>query len=132
VSNLIVCIDWSEIHDGKLEDLKVAMKALVEFVDANESRPLAYEVYFNGDGTRLTVLQIHPDAASMEHHMRVAAAEFAKVKDLLSLSAIDIYGAPSEVLLDHLRQKAQLLGGAALTVHGLHEGFTRFGVDRSA
>ena len=129
MSDLIVSIDWSEVHEGKLEDLQVAMKALAEFVDTNERRPLAYEVYFSGDGTRMTVLQIHPDSASMEHHMRVAATGFAKVKDLLSLSAIDIYGTPSEALLDLMRQKAQLLGGATLAVHDPHAGFTRFGPD---
>jgi hypothetical protein len=83
-------------------------------------------VFFSVDGTRMTVLQVHPDSASMEFHMSVAGAEFAKVKDLLTLSAIDIYGRPSETLLDQMRQKAQLLGGAALAVHDLHAGFTRF------
>jgi quinol monooxygenase YgiN len=129
MSDLIVCIDWSEVREGKLEELRVAMKELVQFVDANERRPLAYDVYFSGDGTRMTVLQVHPDPASMEHHMRVAAGAFAKVKDLLSLSAIDMYGAPSETLLGQMRQKAQLLGGATLTVHDLHAGFNRFGLD---
>jgi len=104
------------------------MKALVEFVDANEARPLAYEVFFSDDGARMTVLQIHPDSASMEFHMRVAGAEFAKVKDLLTLTAVDIYGTPSETLLDQMRQKAQLLGGAPLAVHDLHAGFTRLGL----
>jgi hypothetical protein len=129
VSDLIVSIDWSAVHGGKLEELRVAMKALVDFVDTNETRPLAYEVFFSSDGTRMTVLQVHPDSASMENHMRVAGAEFAKVKDLLTLSVIDIYGTPSETLLDQMRQKAQLLGGAALAVHKLYAGFTRFGLD---
>jgi hypothetical protein len=129
--DLIVSIDWSEVREGKLADLQEAMKALFDFVDANEPRPLAYHVYFSGDGARMTVFQIHPDSASMEEHMRVAAAGFAKVKDLLSLSAIEIYGAPSPALLDLMRQKAELLGGATLAVHDLHAGFTRFGLDRS-
>jgi hypothetical protein len=126
VSDVIVSIDWSEVREGRLEELRVAMKALVDFVESNEKRPLGYSVYFSGDGTRMTVLQIHPDSASMESHMRMAAAEFAKVKDLLSLEAIDIYGAPSEALLDLIRAKAEALGGATLAVHDLHAGFSRF------
>lgn len=129
MSDLIVSIDWSEVREGKLEVLRVAMKALVDFVDANETRPLAYEVFFSSDGARMTVLQVHPDSASMEEHMSVAGEEFARVKDLLTLSAIDIYGTPSETLLDQMRQKARLLGGAAVAVHTLHAGFTRFGQD---
>jgi hypothetical protein len=129
VSDLIVSIDCSEVRNGKLEDLRLGMKALVDFVEANEMRPLSYEVFFSDDGTRMTVLQVHPDSASMEFHMSVAGAQFAKVRDLLTLSAIDIYGTASEALLDQMRQKAQLLGGAALAVHDLHAGFTRFGLD---
>jgi hypothetical protein len=129
MSDFIVCIDWSEVHDGKLDQLRVAMKGLVEFVEANESRPLAYHVYFSADGKKMTVLQMHPDAASMEYHMRVAAAEFAKVKDLLSLSAIDIYGSPSDALLAQLQKKAELLGGEGVAVHEFHAGFTRVSAD---
>jgi len=129
VSDLILSIDCSEVRNGKLEQLRLAMKALVDFVDANETRPLAYEVFFSDDGTRMTVVQVHPDSAAMEFHMSVAGAEFAKVKDLLTLSAIDIYGTPSATLLDQMRQKAHLLGGASLAVHDLHAGFTRFGPD---
>jgi len=125
MSGLIVCIDWSEVHEGQIEQLRAAMKGLVEFVEANESRPLAYHVYFSADDRIMTVLQMHPDAESMEHHMRVAAEEFAKVKDMLSLSAIDIYGSPSDALLEQLHKKAQLLGEAAVTVHDRHAGFTR-------
>ena len=125
VSDLIVSIDWSEVREGKLDELRTAMEALVDFVETHEHRPLAYEVYFNGGGTTMTVLQIHPDPASMEYHMRVAAPEFAKVKDLLSLSAIEIYGTPSEALLDQMQQKARLLGGATLDVYDLHAGFSR-------
>jgi hypothetical protein len=128
VSDLIVSIDWSEVRRGKLDELRVAMKALVDFVDTREARPIAYEVFFSDDGARMTVLQVHPDSASMEYHMRVAAAEFANVKDLLRLSAVDIYGTPSEALLDQMAQKARLLGGAVVTVHHLHAGFTRFGL----
>jgi quinol monooxygenase YgiN len=125
VSDLILSIDWSEVRQSRLEELRAAMKALVEFVDSNEPRPLSYQVYFNKDGTRMTVFQLHPDSASMEYHMNVAGPEFAKVKDLLKLSAIEIYGTPSETLLAQMHQKARLLGGASLAVHDFHAGFTR-------
>jgi hypothetical protein len=127
VSDVIVAVDWSEVHEGKLEELRVAMKAIVGFVESEETRPLAYQVFFSDDGARMTVFQVHPDSASMEDHMIVAGPHFASVKDLLTLAAIDIYGSPSETLLDQMRQKAQLLGGATVAVHQLHAGFTRFG-----
>jgi hypothetical protein len=127
VSEPIVSIDSSEIHEGKLEELKTAMKELVEFVDTNEPQPIAYNVYLKGDGTGMTVVQVHPDSASMEFHMNVAGSAFPKFSELLTLSRIDIYGKPSAKLLEQMRQKAQMLGDAALVVHEPHAGFIRLG-----
>jgi quinol monooxygenase YgiN len=125
MSEPIVSIDSSEIHEGRLEELKTAMKELVEFVDANEPRPIAYNLYLNEDGTRMTVVQVHPDSASMEFHMDVAGSAFRKFLEFLTLSRIDIYGKPTARLLEQMRQKARMLGNAALVVHELHAGFTR-------
>ena len=43
------------------------------------------------------------------------------------LRTIDIYGSPSERVMDQLRRKAELLGTATLTVHDRQAGFARFG-----
>jgi quinol monooxygenase YgiN len=128
MSEPIVSIDSSEIHEGRLEELKTAMKELVEFVDANEPQPIVYNVYLNEDGTRMTVVQVHPDSASMEFHMTVAGSAFPKFSEFVTLSRIDIYGKPTAKLLEQMRQKARALGNAALVVHELHAGFTRLGV----
>jgi len=124
---MVVIVDRSEIRAGKLEELKAAMKGLAEFVEANEPRPLAYDVYLSEDAARVTVLQVHPDSASAEFHMQVAASGFAGFSELLKLLHIDVYGEPSDALLERLREKARMLGGATLAVHELHAGFVRFG-----
>jgi hypothetical protein len=128
MSEPIVSIDSSEIHEGKLEELKTAMKELVEFVDANEPQTILYNVYLTDGGTRMTVVQVHPDSASMEFHMNVAGSAFPKFSELVTLSTIDIYGKPTARLLEQMRQKARTLGNAALVVHEPHAGFTRLGV----
>jgi quinol monooxygenase YgiN len=127
MSEPIVVIDRSEVREGKLEELKTAVKELAQFVASTESRPISYNVYFNHDGTRMTVLQMHPDSASMEYHMRVAAPAFAKFADLLDLSAMEIFGKPSDALLRQIRDKVEMLGNATVLVHGHHAGFARFG-----
>lgn len=127
MSEPIVFIDSSEIREGKLEELKMALKELVEFVEANEPRPIAYNVYINEGGTLMTVVQVHPDSASMEFHMKVAGPAFPKFKELIKLSAMDIYGRPSDSLVEQMRQKAQMLGNARVVVHELHAGVSRFG-----
>jgi len=122
----IVSIDTSEIREGKLDDLKEAVAELVAFVESNEPRPILYEIYFDDTETRMTVVQVHPDSASMEHHMTVAGPAFAGFSELVTLSTLDVYGEPSEALLEQLRRKVQLLGPATVVVHDLQAGFTRF------
>lgn len=122
----IVFVDTSEIRKGKLEELRRAMTDLAEFVEANEPDPISYEVFFTDDGRRMTVLQVHPDSVSMERHMEVARPVFAKFADLVVLRTIDIYGSPSEKVVEQLRRKAELLGTATVAVHDRVAGFARF------
>ena len=58
--------------------------------------------------------------------MEIAGPVFARFADLLTLRTVDIYGSPSDKVLDQLRRKAELLGTATVTVHDLQAGFARF------
>jgi quinol monooxygenase YgiN len=128
VSEPLVFVDSSEIREGKLEELKKAIDEMVEFIDSNEPRPLSYNVYLSEDETRMTVVQVHPDSASMEVHMNVAAPVFRTFVDLVAMSSMDIYGTPTEALLGQMRQKARMLGLETVVVHEPHAGFVRFGI----
>ena len=61
----------------------------------------------------------------MELHMEIAAPEFRKFTSLLELQRVDFYGSASARLLDQMRVKAMLLGGAAVVVNLLQAGFWR-------
>lgn len=124
----LIYIDCSLIREGKLEELKTAMNELVELVKANEPRLLAYNVYLTEDGTRMTVVHVHPDSASLKFHMEVAGPSFPKFAKFIKLLTIDVYGKPSDDLLEQMRRKAQMLGNGTVLVHGLHAGFARFGI----
>jgi quinol monooxygenase YgiN len=128
MSEPIVYIDNSEIRHGKLDELKTAMDDLVKFVEANEPRLIAYNVYLNNDKTRVTVINVHRDAASLEFHTRVAGPLFPKFAEFIKLLTIDVYGTLTDQLVEQMRRKAQMLGAGAgvVRVHGLHAGFARF------
>lgn len=126
MSEPIVYIDSSEVRDGRLEELKTAMNELIEFVEANEPQLIAYNVYFKEDGTRMTVVAVHPDSASLDFHMKVAGPLFPKFAEFIKLLTIDVYGKPSDELVEQMRQKAQMLGTGTVVAHGLHAGFARF------
>ena len=123
----IVYIDRSEIQPGRLEQVRATMNELVAFVDANEPQLLAYSFFLSEDGTRMSVVAVHPDSASMEFHMEVAGAGFRKFKGLITLSTIEVYGQVSERALQLLREKAKVLGRASVVVHTPYVGFARLG-----
>jgi hypothetical protein len=125
MSEPIVYIDRSQVRDGKLEQLKLAIRDLVAFIDANVPRAMTYRIYLNESGGQMTVVQIHPDSTSLEFHMRVGAPEFSKFKDLIRLSSIDVYGEPSDALRKQLEDKVRMLGAGAVSVHKLQAGFMR-------
>lgn len=127
MSEHLTVVDVSDIRPGRLDELRASVGELARFVEANEPRPAAYEVFFDPDETRMTVLQVHPDSASMELHMRVAADAFRGFADLLTLRTMDVYGDPSDELLGQLRRKVELLGDATITVHRRQAGFARLG-----
>jgi hypothetical protein len=118
------------VRKGALDELKGAIRQLVEFVDANEPRLIAYNVYFSDDGSEMTVVHLHADSASLEYHLDVAGPIFRRLADLITLSSIRVYGEPSEKALAQLHDKAHLLGRGGVIVHGLEAGFSRFAARR--
>jgi hypothetical protein len=101
-------------------------KELADFVEAKEPRILAYNVYFSDDGARMTVVHVHPDAASLEYHLEVARPVFRRFVGSVTLSSIHIYGEPSEKVLEQAHEKARLLGQGEVVADAFHAGFTRF------
>ena len=127
MSEPIVYIDRAEVHPGKLDELKRAVGELADLVEAKEPQLGGYSVYFTEDGTEMTVIHTHADSASLDLHFKVASPAFSKFVQLVRLLTIDVYGTPSDALLQQIRAKAALLGSATVTVHDFHAGFTRPG-----
>jgi hypothetical protein len=121
----IVYIDISEIREGRLGELELAMKDLAAFVEVNMPRLISYGFFLDEDRIQMTVVAVHPDSASLEFHMDRGGAEFRKFADLIELSRIEIYGRVSDAVLERLHEKARMLGNATVAVHELYAGFAR-------
>lgn len=121
----IVYVDVSAIREGKLAPLEAAMAHLAEFVKANMPRLISYGFYLNEDRTQMTVVAVHPDSASLVHHLDTGAGEFQKFGELIDLARIEVYGHISDDVLAWLEQKAQTLGSGVVTVHDFYAGFVR-------
>ena len=125
MSQPIVYVDTSAIREGRLEQLGASMKELTTYVKANMPRLISYGFFVNESRTQMTVVAVHPDSASLVHHMDVGAAQFRKFADLIELEKIDVYGHISDAVLERLHRKAQMLGKATVAVHEFYAGFAR-------
>jgi hypothetical protein len=121
-----IFIATNRLKEGKLAAERDRAADLSSFVEENEPQLLAFNEYVNEEGTEVGVVQIHPDAASMEFHMGIVAERAARAyaETLEATSSIQVYGEPSDAVLEMLRQQAGT--GVPMTVKRHHlGGFTR-------
>ena len=131
-SEPIVYIDHSDIREGSLEELKAGVRRLVDLIDAREPQLIMYGFYIDEETAKMTVVAVHPDSASLELHLDIGSSEFRKLAHLLTLTAIECYGRPSEKALEQLQQKAATLGDDGTIVSiGRFAGFTHLASART-
>ena len=110
---------------GKVEEAKKFLSEHAAFIEANEPRMIAFHVYFNEEGNTASVVQVHPDSASMETHMQVIAEHMSDAFDVIdTILSEQYYGPMSESLSETLAQWET--PGVKVTKMPVYEaGFTR-------
>jgi hypothetical protein len=108
VSGPFIFIATNKLKPGKLEDERTRVRDLSEFIAANEPRLLAFNEYADESGTEVGVVQVHPDAQSMQFHMNVvrARAASAYAETLDATTTVQVFGTPDDAILQLLRQQA--------------------------
>jgi len=96
----IVFVGTHRIHEGKLEIAKRASTELAEFVRANHPRVLHFEIYIDDATREMTVIQVHPDEASLLLHMQLAGDKLAHAYDFLDTVVVRIFGSVSDSFRD--------------------------------
>lgn len=105
-SPLIYITTW-RVKEGRLEEFKRFAGQLVELVEAKEPQLIAFNMFLDESNSEMTSIQVHPYAASMDTHMGVVGgilgeemADWAGRADFLEPIDVEVYGAPSEGLLE--------------------------------
>ena len=127
-----IFIATNRLKPGKLADERRRVPGLVDFVEANEPRLLAFNEYANEAGTEVAVVQVHADADSMAFHMAVIAerAEVAYAETVEGTTSIQVFGIPSTAVLETLERQAG--AGVPLAIKSRHlGGFTRSLTERA-
>jgi hypothetical protein len=126
-----IFIATNRLKPGKLDRERERVPELVAFIEADEPRLIAFNEYANDAGDEVTVVQVHPDAASMEAHMEIvrerALAAYAETLD--ATIRVQVFGEPTPAIIETLRQQAG--SGVEISVNGEHlGGFTRSAAER--
>ena len=107
MSEPFIYISTWKIKEGKLEDFKRFTREFVEIVKAKEPQLIAFNVFLNEDGTEMTSIQVHPDAASMDFHLQIVnqvlgeeMLDWIERADFVEPKQFEIYGTPSAALLE--------------------------------
>ncbi len=94
MSGPLIYVGTYAVKPGSQEQARRRLAELVDFVETNEPRLIAFNTYLDGDGTTVSIVQVHPDSASMEFHMQVNAKHFATAFDWLDASMSGQYFGP--------------------------------------
>jgi quinol monooxygenase YgiN len=106
MSDPFIFITTHTVKDGRLEELERLTDEFLEFVQANEPGLVSIGAYLNDGRDRLTLVQVHRDAESMDFHLRVAGEKIDEALDVVENDSVEVYGAPREItrrLLDQVR-----------------------------
>lgn len=80
-ADLIVYIDRSDIRRGRFGDLKDGIRRLVEFIESREPQLIAYSFHLDEETTRMTVVAVHPDSASLEQKAKMLGGDGVTVHE---------------------------------------------------
>ena len=102
-----IFIGTHKVKPGKLEEFKAWFANYIETtVEPNEPRLLSFEAYVDAVANLVTVVQLHPDAESMVHHMEVITdhVSTAYANFLERESQYQLYGTPRAGVLELIQQ----------------------------
>ncbi|MGH2416814.1 MAG: hypothetical protein ACRDFY_00635, partial [Candidatus Limnocylindria bacterium] len=71
MSEPLIYVGTYTVKPANQEEARRRLAELVEFVETNEPRLIAFNTYLDREGTTVSIVQVHPDSASMEFHEQV-------------------------------------------------------------
>lgn len=122
----LVHIFSAGIQDGKLAAYKGYSREHATFTEERAPDLLAFHLYLSGDGRRVHVVQVHPDAEHMDYFMKEVVAEHGvKAYEFLEPGSeqSEAFGPLNDATAEGIRRH-----GVQLRHHPYHlGGFTRLG-----
>lgn len=104
----LIFVATNRLKEGALELERRRVPEVVEFVEREEPRVIGFNEYLNEAGDEVTVVQIHPDAASLEKHLGVITdhARRSYEETLDRTVRIQVFGDVPDSVAAMLREQA--------------------------
>jgi quinol monooxygenase YgiN len=108
------------IEKDNVEQYKLLIREMSNFVEINEPSTLVYQFYLNGDGTKCMVHETYVDSNAVLSHNDSTASKtiLPRIFNIAKLNTIDVYGNPSNEL-------KKLLASFNSQIFNLYTGFSR-------
>jgi len=108
------------IEKDNVEQYKMLIREMSNFVETNEPSTLVYQFYLNGDGTKCMVHETYVDSNAVLSHNDSTASKtiLPRIFNIAKLNTIDVYGNPSNEL-------KKLLASFNSQIFNLYTGFSR-------
>ena len=121
MSEPVIFISHFTVKEGKVDDLKRLAGDVERSLQEGKPRTLAWLVYLQEDGARVSFVHCFLDADSMDLHFEGSDERSAAVYEFVEPAGFEIYGRPSEQALGTMQQAAAG-SGVPLTVLPDHVG----------
>ena len=115
---------WT-IKRGKLEEARKWLAEHADLIETNEARMIAFHVYFDDEGGKASVVQVHPDSASMEFHMQLISEHLGGAFEVIDTILSEQYYGPMSQSLAETLSKWETPGVTVTKRPEYLAGFTR-------
>lgn len=113
----------SRIHEGSAQEYRALAEEICRLAEELEPRLLAFHIFVTEDESSEVVVQVHPDAESMQLHLQALGDKVRATADFSDFESLEIYGQLNDALREWLPHVTE---GIRFTHHPTHwGGFTR-------
>ena len=127
MSGPIVFISHNTVKDGKLEGFREAFSEVADALDAEKPGTVVYLAFMDEGGSQVSVVHVFPDAVATGKHLQGVQERMAKAVGFIQTTWYEIYGAPSEPVLEAMRGFAEAEGVPLQVQGGYLGGYLRPG-----
>jgi quinol monooxygenase YgiN len=106
----IVFVSHFHVRAGHLDTLRRLTREVVTALDRDKPKTLAYLAYLDAAELDMTIVHVFGDADAMDLHFEGAAERSQAAYQLMQPRGWEIYGTPSERVLDTIRSAAETAG----------------------